>query len=69
MKGADLHMLSMGLEPVPWESFPEAISQTGETIFQAIEQRTCGEQEPGLVGRGYIGCSLTHCNHSVEDGQ
>jgi hypothetical protein len=59
MKEADLPMLSMGLEPVPWERFPDAISQTGETIFQAIEQRTCQEQvfgsseEPGpdsLVG-------------------
>jgi hypothetical protein len=44
MKEADLQMLSMGLEPVPWEQFAEAIRQTGEFQFQAIEQRTCGEQ-------------------------
>jgi hypothetical protein len=44
MKEADLQMLSLGLEPVPWEHFAGAISQTGETQFQAIEQRTCGEQ-------------------------
>jgi hypothetical protein len=59
MKEKDLHMLSLGLEPVPWEQFSEAINQTGDAIFQAIEQRTCEEQvfetggEPGpesLVG-------------------
>jgi hypothetical protein len=29
MKDADLQMLSMGLEPVPWEQFADAVSQTG----------------------------------------
>jgi hypothetical protein len=41
MRDADLQMLSMGLEPVPWEEFAEAIRQTEEDQFQAIEQRTC----------------------------
>jgi hypothetical protein len=30
MKDADLQMLSMGLEPVPWEELAEVISQTRE---------------------------------------
>jgi hypothetical protein len=68
MKDADLQMLSMGLEPVPWEQFAEAISHTGESQFQAIEQRACGEQvletgeQPGpgsLVGATSVVRSLT----------
>jgi hypothetical protein len=43
MKDADLQMLSMGLEPYPWEQFAEEISKTGENEFQAIEQRACTE--------------------------
>jgi hypothetical protein len=37
-------MLTMGLEPVPWEQFADAVSQSGEYQFQVIEQRTCSEQ-------------------------
>jgi hypothetical protein len=44
MKEADRYMLSMALEPIPWDQFADAISQTGEMQFQAIEQRTCEEQ-------------------------
>jgi hypothetical protein len=44
MSEADLQMLTMGLEPYPWEEFAEAISQTGEWEFQAIEQRAGEEQ-------------------------
>jgi hypothetical protein len=44
MSDADLQMLTMGLEPYPWEEFKEVISQTGEWEFQAIEQRACQEQ-------------------------
>jgi hypothetical protein len=44
MRDADLQMLTIGLGPVPWEHFVDAISQTGEYQFQAIEQRTCSEQ-------------------------
>jgi hypothetical protein len=44
MRDADLQMLSMGLEPVPWDDFAEAVNQTGEYQFQAVEQRTCSEQ-------------------------
>jgi hypothetical protein len=43
MKDADLQMLSMGLEPYPWEQFAEEIRKTGADEFQAIEQRTCSE--------------------------
>jgi hypothetical protein len=44
MKDADLQMLTMGLEPVPWEHFADAVNQSGEYQFQAVEQRTCSEQ-------------------------
>jgi hypothetical protein len=44
MSDADLQMLTMGLEPYPWEGFAEAISRTQEWKFQAIEQRACEEQ-------------------------
>jgi hypothetical protein len=59
IKDADLQMLSMGLEPVPCEHFVDAIEQTGEDQFQAIEQRGSEEkvfemeEEPGpnfLIG-------------------
>jgi hypothetical protein len=40
MKESDRYMLNMGLEPIPWEQFADAISQTGEMQFQ----RTCEEQ-------------------------
>jgi hypothetical protein len=68
MKDADRYMLSVGFEPAPWEQFTEAISQTGESQFQAIEQRTCEEQvnesgeQPGpgsLVGATLAVCSIT----------
>jgi hypothetical protein len=68
MKDANLQMLGMGLEPVPWDQFAEAIRQTGEFRFQAIEQRTCGEQvfetgeQPGpgsLVGATLVVRSIT----------
>jgi hypothetical protein len=42
MKEADKGMLYLGLEPYPWEQFAEAIERTGETEFQAIEQRGNG---------------------------
>jgi hypothetical protein len=41
MKEADRYMLCMGLEPIPWDQYAEVVSQTGESQFQAIEQRTC----------------------------
>jgi hypothetical protein len=44
MTDADLQMLTMGLEPYPWEEFAEAISRTQEWKFQAIEQRACEEE-------------------------
>jgi hypothetical protein len=44
MKEADLQMLLMGLDPVPWEQFAEAVNRSGEYQFQALEQRTCSEQ-------------------------
>jgi hypothetical protein len=42
MKEADKGMLYLGLEPYPWEQFAGAIERTGETEFQAIEQRGNG---------------------------
>jgi ribonuclease HI len=39
MKDADLQMLYLGLEPYPWEQFAEEVAKSGETEFQAIEQR------------------------------
>jgi hypothetical protein len=36
MKEADLQMLSLGLEPYPWDQFAEEIAKTRETEFQAI---------------------------------
>jgi hypothetical protein len=68
MKEADRYMLCMGVEPVPWDQFAEVISQTGESQFQAIEQRTCEEQvtesgeSPGpgsLVGATLVVRSVT----------
>jgi hypothetical protein len=44
MKDADPQMLSMGLEPHPWDQFAEEVAKTGETEFQAIEQRACTEE-------------------------
>jgi hypothetical protein len=44
MKEADMQMLTLGLEPYPWEQFVEEIAKTGETEFQAIEQRACAEE-------------------------
>jgi hypothetical protein len=44
MRDADLQMLSMGLEPVPWDEFADAIQQSAEDQFQAIEQRACTEE-------------------------
>jgi hypothetical protein len=68
MKEADRYLLNMGLEPIPCEQFADEISQTGETQFQAIEQRTCEEQvsesgeQPGpgsLVGATLVVRSVT----------
>jgi hypothetical protein len=42
MKEADKGMLNLGFEPYPWDQFAEAIERTGETEFQAIEQRGNG---------------------------
>jgi hypothetical protein len=44
MRDADLQMLSMGLEPYPWDHFADVIKQTGEYQFRAIEERTCSEE-------------------------
>jgi hypothetical protein len=33
MSDADLQMLSMGLEPYPWDHFADVIKQTGEYQF------------------------------------
>jgi hypothetical protein len=44
MTEADLSMITMGLEPYPWEEFAEVISRTQEWKFQAIEQRACYEE-------------------------
>jgi hypothetical protein len=44
MSDADLQMLTMGLEPCPWEEFVEDISRTQEWKFQGIEQRACEEE-------------------------
>jgi ribonuclease HI len=44
MRDSDLQMLTMGLEPYAWDHFAEAASHSGETQFQAIEQRTCSEE-------------------------
>jgi hypothetical protein len=69
MKDADLQMLTMGLEPVPWEEFAEVVSQAGEYQFQAIEQRTCSEQ---VLGTGeppgpdsLVGATLVVRSHTV----
>jgi hypothetical protein len=40
----DQHMFRLGLEPVRWEHFAEAVGQKGEGQFQAIEQRASEEQ-------------------------
>jgi hypothetical protein len=42
MTEADQGMLQLGLEPVPWDHFAEAVE--GENHFQAIEQRASEEQ-------------------------
>jgi hypothetical protein len=44
MSDADTQMLTMGLEPYPWEEFAGVISQSQEWEFQAVEQRECEEQ-------------------------
>jgi hypothetical protein len=44
MTEADQHMFQLGLEPVPWEHFAEAVEQKGKGQFQAIEQRASEEQ-------------------------
>jgi hypothetical protein len=41
---ADQHMFQLGLEPVPWEQFEEAVSQKDERQFLAMEQRASEEQ-------------------------
>jgi hypothetical protein len=62
MKEADLQMLSLGLEPYPWDQFAEEIAKTGETEFQAIEQRACTEDvfqselPPGMMS--IVGATL-----------
>jgi hypothetical protein len=68
-------LLYMGLEPIPWEQLADAISQSGETQFQAIEQRTCEEQvsesggQPGpgsLVGATLVVRSFSHVSPSCD---
>jgi hypothetical protein len=44
MTDADLQMLTMGLEPYPWDQFADAVEQSREGKFHAIEQRACTEQ-------------------------
>jgi hypothetical protein len=69
MKDADLQMLSMGLEPVPWEQFADAISQSGEYQFQAVEQRASSEQvsetgePPGP--HSMVGATLVVRSHTI----
>jgi hypothetical protein len=69
MKDADLQMLTMGLEPVPWDHFADAIAHTGEYQFQAVEQRTCSEQvmQTGeLPGPGsLVGATLVVRSHTI----
>jgi hypothetical protein len=43
MTEADIQMLTMALEPYPWEHFAEVIRGTQEWKFQAIAQRACTE--------------------------
>jgi hypothetical protein len=43
---ADQFMLQLGLEPVPGDHFADAVSQKGEGLFQAIEQRATEENSP-----------------------
>jgi hypothetical protein len=42
MTEADKGMLSLGLEPYPWNQFAEVIEMTGETEFMVFEQRGTG---------------------------
>jgi hypothetical protein len=69
IRDADLQMLSMGLEPVPWDQFAEAVSQTGEDHFQAIEQRASSEQvletgePPGP--HSMVGATLVVRSHTI----
>jgi hypothetical protein len=55
MNEADREMLRLGLEPYPWDQFAEEIAKTGETEFQAIEQR-------GNAGEVFRG----HCPQGAE---
>jgi hypothetical protein len=69
MKDADLQMLAMGFEPVPWEQFADAVNQTGEYQFQAVEQRASSEQvyqtgePPGPDS--LVGATLVVRSHTV----
>jgi hypothetical protein len=69
MKDADLQMLSMGLEPSPWEQFADAVSQTGEHQFQAVEQRASSEEvyatgePPGP--HSMVGATLVVRSHTI----
>jgi hypothetical protein len=69
MKEADLQMLSMGMEPCPWEQFAAEIAKTGETEFQVIEQRACTEEvmqsevPPG--GESLVGATLVIRSRTV----
>jgi hypothetical protein len=40
-------MLQLGLEPIPWDHFADAVGQKGEGQFQAIEQRATEENVMG----------------------
>jgi hypothetical protein len=42
MTEADKGMLSLGLEPYPWNQFAEVIERTGESEFMVFEQRGTG---------------------------
>jgi hypothetical protein len=69
IKDADLQMLTMGLEPYPWDQFADAIKQSGEWQCQAIEQRTCNEEvmqtgePPGP--HSLVGATLVVRSHTI----
>jgi hypothetical protein len=51
MTEADQFMFRLGLEPVRWDHFADAISQKGETQFQAVKQRASEEDMAGSRAR------------------
>jgi hypothetical protein len=69
MTDADVPMLTMGLEPYPWEQFAEVIKGTQEWKFQAIEQRACTEHvhQMGVPPKpdSLVGAVLVIRSHAV----